>query len=75
MKAYRPASRSCRAARLAANGSVRARVVSVYDGDTLTVDAGRLTTKDHIRRELSDVLIAKNLGRPYRGGRRKGWCP
>ena len=26
-------------------------------------------------RKLSDLLIAENLGRPYRGGRRRGWCP
>ncbi len=26
-------------------------------------------------RKLSALLIAKNLGRPYHGGRREGWCP
>ena len=26
-------------------------------------------------RKLSDLLIAENLGRPYDGGRRQGWCP
>ncbi len=25
--------------------------------------------------KLSALLIAKNLGRPYHGGRREGWCP
>ena len=25
-------------------------------------------------RKLSDLLIAENLGRPYHGGRREGWC-
>ncbi len=25
--------------------------------------------------KLSDLLIAENLGRPYHGGRREGWCP
>ena len=25
--------------------------------------------------KLSDLLIAENLGRPYSGGRREGWCP
>ena len=26
-------------------------------------------------RKLSELLIAENLGRPYHGGRRQGWCP
>ncbi len=26
-------------------------------------------------RKLADLLIAENLGRPYHGGRREGWCP
>ncbi len=116
-------------------GPVNARVVSVYDGDTLTVDAapwpgltartsvrvagvdtpeirGRcqrekdlaIRARDFVRatvgaqvqltnvrlgkyagrviadvwvdgRKLSDLLIAENLGRPYHGGRREGWCP
>ncbi len=25
--------------------------------------------------KLSDLLIAEKLGRPYHGGRRRGWCP
>ncbi len=25
--------------------------------------------------KLSDLLIAENLGRPYHGGQRRGWCP
>ncbi len=116
-------------------GPVNARVVSVYDGDTLTVDAepwpgltartkvrvagvdtpeirGKcqaekdqaIRARDFVRaavgaqvqltsirpgkyagrviadvwvdgRKLSDLLIAENLGRPYHGGRREGWCP
>ena len=110
-------------------------VVSVYDGDTLTVDAepwpdvtirarvrvagvdtpeirGKcqrekdqaIRARDFVRatvgaqvqltnvqlgkyagrviadvwvggRKLGDMLIAENLGRPYHGGRREGWCP
>ncbi len=116
-------------------GPVSARVVSVYDGDTLTVDAepwpgltartkvrvagvdtpeirGKCQTekdmaiqaRDFVRatvgatvrltnirlgkyagrviadvwvrgQKLSELLITENLGRPYRGGRREGWCP
>ena len=116
-------------------GPVNARVVSVYDGDTLTVDAEpwpSLTARTSVRvagvdtpeirgkcqsekdlavrardfvratvgasvrltdvrpgkyagrviadvwvrgRKLSDLLIAENLGRPYHGGHRQGWCP
>lgn len=116
-------------------GPINARVVSVYDGDTLTVDAEPwpgLTARTSVRvagvdtpeirgkcqaekdqairardwvratvgaevqltnirlgkyagrviaevwvngRKLSDLLIAGNLGRPYDGGRREGWCP
>ncbi len=116
-------------------GPVNAHVVSVYDGDTMTVDAepwpgltartkvrvagvdtpeirGKCQTekdmaaraRDFVRatvgatvqltnirpgkyagrmiadvwvngRKLSDLLIAENLGRPYHGGRRLGWCP
>ncbi len=116
-------------------GPVNARVVSVYDGDTLTVDAepwpgltartkvrvagvdtpeirGKcqaekdpaIRARDFVRapvgaqvqltnvrfgkyagrvvaevwvdsRKLSELLIAENLGRPYHGGRREGWCP
>ncbi len=116
-------------------GPINARVVSVYDGDTLTVDAEPwpgLTARTSVRvagvdtpeirgkcqsekdlavrardfvrgtvgaqvqltnvrlgkyagrvvadvwvneQKLSDLLIAENLGRPYHGGRRKGWCP
>ncbi len=116
-------------------GPVNARVVSVYDGDTLTVDAApwpgltartkvrvagvdtpeirgkcqaekdlAIQARDFVRatvgatvqltnirpgkyagrmvadvwvdgRKLSDLLIAENLGRPYHGGRRDGWCP
>ena len=116
-------------------GPITARVVSVYDGDTLTVDADPwpgLTARTKVRvagvdtpevrgecqaekdlavrardfvrstvgaqvqltdvrlgkyagrvvaevwvneQKLSDLLIAENLGRPYRGGRREGWCP
>lgn len=26
-------------------------------------------------RKLSELLIAEDLGRPYHGGRREGWCP
>ena len=25
--------------------------------------------------KLSELLIGKNLGRPYHGGQREGWCP
>ena len=116
-------------------GPINARVVSVYDGDTLTVDAepwpgftartkvrvagvdtpeirGKcqaekdmaIRARDFVRstvgarvqltnvrlgkyagrvvadvwvneQKLSDLLIAENLGRPYHGGRREGWCP
>ncbi len=116
-------------------GPINARVVSVYDGDTLTVDAEPwpgLTARTSVRvagvdtpeirgkcqaekdqavrardfvratvgaevqltnvrhgkyagrvvavvwvneQKLSDLLIAENLGRPYHGGRRQGWCP
>ncbi len=116
-------------------GPINARVVSVYDGDTLTVDAepwpgltartavrvagvdtpeirGKcqrekdlaVRARDFVRatvgaevqltnvglgkyagrvvadvwvneQKLSDLLIAGNLGRPYHGGRREGWCP
>ena len=116
-------------------GPVNARVVSVYDGDSLTVDtepwpgltartkvrvagvdtpeirgkcqtekdmaiqardfvratvgatvrltnirlgkyAGRVIADVWVRgRKLSDLLITENLGRPYHGGRREGWCP
>ncbi len=116
-------------------GPINARVVSVYDGDTLTVDADpwpgltartgvrldgvdtpeirgkcqaekdqAIRARDFVRatigvtvqltnirpgkyagrmvadvwvdgRKLSDLLIAENLGRPYHGGRREGWCP
>ncbi len=116
-------------------GPINARVVSVYDGDTMTVDAEpwpSLTARTKVRvagvdtpeirgkcqaekdqairardfvratvgaavqltnvrlgkyagrvvadvwvngRKLSDLLIAENLGRPYHGGRREGWCP
>jgi len=116
-------------------GPINARVVSVYDGDTLTVDAKPwpgLTVRSSVRvagvdtpeirgkcraekdmavrardfvratlgaqvqltsvrlgkyagrviaevwvngRKLSDLLITENLGRPYLGGRRRGWCP
>ena len=116
-------------------GPINARVVSVYDGDTMTVDAEPwpgLTARTRVRvagvdtpeirgkcqsekdlaiqardfvrstvgpqvqltnvrlgkyagrvvadvwvsgRKLSDLLIAENLGRPYDGGRREGWCP
>ncbi len=116
-------------------GPINARVVSVYDGDTLTVDAEPwpgLTARTKVRvagvdtpeirgkcqaekdqairardfvlstvgvevrltnirpgkyagrmiadvwvneQKLSDLLIAQNLGRPYHGGRREGWCP
>ncbi len=115
-------------------GPVNARVVSVYDGDTMTVDAEpwpgltartkvRVTgvdtpeirgkcqvekdmavrARDFVRstvgaqvqltsirlgkyagrvvadvwvneQKLSTLLIAENLGRPYHGGRRQGWC-
>ncbi|MCZ6466830.1 MAG: thermonuclease family protein, partial [Alphaproteobacteria bacterium] len=117
------------------SGPINARVVSVYDGDTLTVDAelwAGLTARTTVRvagvdtpeirgkcqaekdlairardfvratigvtvqltnirpgkyagrmiadvwvngQKLSDLLITENLGRPYRGGRREGWCP
>ncbi len=116
-------------------GPINARVVSVYDGDTITVDAEPwpgLTARTSVRvagvdtpeirgkcqrekdlavrardfvratvgtrvqltdvrlgkyagrviaevwvkgRKLGDMLIAENLGRPYYGGRREGWCP
>ncbi len=116
-------------------GPINARVVSVYDGDTMTVDAEPwpgLTARTSVRlagvdtpeirgkcqrekdlavrardfvratvgamvrltdvrpgkyagrviadvwineQKLSDLLIAENLGRPYDGGRREGWCP
>ncbi len=112
-------------------GPINARVVSVYDGDTMTVDAEPwpgLTARTKVRvagvdtpeirgkcqrekdlairardfvcatvqltnirpgkyagrmiavvwvdgQKLSDLLIAENLGRPYHGGRREGWCP
>ena len=116
-------------------GPINARVVSVYDGDTMTVDAEPwpgLTARTKVRvagvdtpeirgkcqrekdlavrardfvratvgamvrltdvrpgkyagrviadvwineQKLSDLLIAENLGRPYHGGRRRGWCP
>ncbi len=116
-------------------GPINAHVVSVYDGDTMTVDAepwpgltahtkvrvagvdtpeirGKcqaekdqaVRARDFVRatvgatvqltnirpgkyagrmiadvwvngRKLSDLLIAENLGRPYHGGRREGWCP
>ena len=116
-------------------GPINARVVSVYDGDTLTVDAAPwpgLTARTKVRvagvdtpeirgkcqaekdmavrardfvrtvvgaqvqltdvrlgkyagrviaevwvdgQKLADLLIAGNLGRPYHGGRREGWCP
>ncbi len=116
-------------------GPINARVVSVYDGDTLTVDAEpwpSVTIRTAVRvagvdtpeirgkcqaekdlavqardfvlatvgaqvqlanvrhgkyagrvvadvwvsgRKLSDLLIPENLGRPYQGGRREGWCP
>ena len=116
-------------------GPINAHVISVYDGDTLTVDAEPwpgLTARTKVRvagvdtpeirgkcqaekdlavrardfvratvgaevqltnvrlgkyagrviavvwvngRKLSDLLIAENLGRPYHGGRREGWCP
>ena len=117
------------------SGPINARVVSVYDGDTLTVDAApwpgltartsvrvagvdtpeirgkcqrekdlAIRARDFVRaavgtrvqltdvrlgkyagrvvadvwvneQKLSDLLIAENLGRPYDGGRREGWCP
>ncbi len=116
-------------------GPINARVVSVYDGDTLTVDANpwpgltartkvrvagvdtpeirgkcqaekdqAIRARDFVRstvgatvqltnirhgkyagrviavvwvneQKLSDLLIVENLGRPYHGGRREGWCP
>ncbi len=116
-------------------GPGNARVVSVYDGDTLTVDAApwpgltartkvrvagvdtpeirgkcqaekdlAIRARDFVRstvgvevrltnirpgkyagrviadvwvngQKLSDLLMAENLGRPYHGGRREGWCP
>ncbi len=116
-------------------GPINARVVSVYDGDTMVVDtepwpgltvhtkvrlAGvdtpeirgecqaekdlAIRARDFVRatvgaqvqltnvrlgkyagrvvadvwvneQKLSDLLIAENLGRPYHGGRREGWCP
>ncbi len=101
-------------------GPVNARVVSVYDGDTLTVDAepwpdvtirarvrvdgvdtpeieGKcqrekdqaIRARDFVRSmvgaqvQLTSVrpgkypgrMIAEDLGRPYHGGRREGWCP
>jgi endonuclease YncB( thermonuclease family) len=116
-------------------GPINARVVSVYDGDTMTVDAEpwpgltartsvrvagvdtpeiqgacqaekdmAIRARDFVRamvgaqvqltdvrlgkyagrvvadvwvneQKLSDLLVAENLGRPYHGGRREGWCP
>ena len=38
--------------------------------------AGRVIADVWVNEQkLSDLLIAENLGRPYRGGRRQGWCP
>ncbi len=38
--------------------------------------AGRVIADVRVNgQKLSDLLIAENLGRPYRGGRREGWCP
>ena len=38
--------------------------------------AGRVVADVWVNEQkLSDLLIAENLGRPYHGGRREGWCP
>ncbi len=38
--------------------------------------AGRVVADVWVNEQkLSDLLIAENMGRPYRGGRRRGWCP
>ncbi len=38
--------------------------------------AGRVAADVWVNEQkLCDLLIAENLGRPYHGGRREGWCP
>ncbi len=38
--------------------------------------AGRVIAEVWVNgQKLADLLIAENLGRPYHGGRREGWCP
>ena len=37
--------------------------------------AGRMIADVWVNgRKLADLLITENLGRPYHGGRREGWC-
>ena len=53
-------------------GGARVKLTSIRPGKY----AGRVIADVWVNEQkLSDLLIAKNLGRPYHGGRWEGWCP
>lgn len=50
-------------------GPVEATVIEIIDGDTFLAD---VATPDGSA--VSEIMLARDIVRPYRGGKRRSWC-